>query len=203
MAGCRTRGETWDEETQLPRASSWANGLKGSWRGGSGGPSSERRRRTEEDAARPRVASRSRDLGRYGGGMRPGCRSSTGRPGERATQPSEVIAGRRAWKLRPNRVTVVPQAWGKAGGAGRTPTYVSRHPRRSRGSNGSTPGPAHAAGRRLSLRGDHRESAMLDPSGLDPWAAVRRARCSILCSRSRIRGTGTLQVSRQETTGKA
>ena len=42
----------------------------------------------------------------------------------------------------------------------------------------------------VSLRGDLRESAMLDPSGLTPWAAVRRARCSILCSRSRIRGTG-------------
>ncbi len=31
---------------------------------------------------------------------------------------------------------------------------------------------------------------MLDPSGQYPWTAVRRAQCSILCSRFRIRGTG-------------
>ena len=43
-----------------------------------------------------------------------------------------------------------------------------------------------------------RESAMLNPSGLLPWAAVRRVQCSILCSLSRIRGTGILQVSRHE-----
>ena len=29
---------------------------------------------------------------------------------------------------------------------------------------------------------------MLDPCGQHPWVAVRRAQCSILCSRSRIRG---------------
>ena len=33
-----------------------------------------------------------------------------GRLDEEATQPYDVIAGQRAWKLRPNRVTVAPQA---------------------------------------------------------------------------------------------
>ena len=42
-------------------------------------------------------------------GNRPACRSSQDGP-VRATQPYEVIAGQRAWKLQPNRVTVVPQA---------------------------------------------------------------------------------------------
>ena len=70
------------------------------------------------------------------------------------------------------------------------------------GVRGAEAGSALAAAN-VSLWGDRRESAMLDPSGLTPWAAVRRARCSILCSRSRIRGTGTLQVSWRETAGKA
>ena len=57
----------------------------------------------------------------------------------------------------------------------RTPAPVSRLPNRHRGSNGSTPRPAHASGMRLSLRGDHRESeAPSFRSG--PWAAVRRAK---------------------------
>ena len=67
----------------------------------------------------------------------------------------------------------------------------------------STPRPAHAAGRRLSLRGLPSGERDARSFRSDPWAAVRRARCSILRSQSRIRGTGTLQVSRHETTGKA
>ena len=57
------------------------------------------------------------------------------------------------------------------------------------GVRGAEAGSALAAAN-VSLWGGLRESAMLDPSGQYPWAAVRRARCSILCSRSRIRGTG-------------
>ena len=58
------------------------------------------------------------------------------------------------------------------------------------GVRGAEAGSALAAAN-VSLWGGLRESAMLDPSGQYPWAAVRRAQCSILCSRSRIRGTGT------------
>ena len=72
----------------------------------------------------------------------------------------------------------------------------------NQGVRGTEAGNAWASAN-VSLRGGRRESAVLNPSGLTPWAAVRRAQCSILCSRSRIRGTGTLQVSRRETTGKA
>ena len=57
------------------------------------------------------------------------------------------------------------------------------------GVRGAEAGSALAAAN-VSLWGGLRESAMLDPSGQYPWAAVRRAQCSILCSRSRIRGTG-------------
>ena len=46
-------------------------------------------------------------------------------PGQvRATQTYGVIAGQRAWKLRPNRVTVAPQAWGKAGALGQPVSKV-------------------------------------------------------------------------------
>ena len=70
------------------------------------------------------------------------------------------------------------------------------------GVRGAEAGSAWAAAN-VSLRGgDLRESAMLNPFGQTPWAAVRRAQCSILCSRSRIRGTGILQVSRRETLEK-
>ena len=51
---------------------------------------------------------------------------------------------------------------------------LPRLPNRHRGSNGSTPRPAHAAGRRLSHRGGHRESEAQSLRS-DPWAAVRRA----------------------------
>ena len=48
----------------------------------------------------------------------------------------------------------------------------------------------------------HRESAMLNPSGPAPgWLFGERG--SILCSRSRVRETGTLQVSRRETAGES
>ena len=118
---------------------------------------------------------------------RPACRSSTEQPGERATQIYDVIAGQRALKLRPNRVTVVPQAWEKARvlGAlrpGHPWAEAQRRiaqgvplPNRHRGSGARPPRPAHAAGRRLSLRGDRRESEAQSFRS-DPWAAVRRAR---------------------------
>ena len=100
----------------------------------------------------------------------------------RATQFYEVVAEQREWKLRPNRVTVVPQTWGASRGAW---AHSGQGPHRTRyggvptsepvsGEQGSTPRPAHAAGRRLSLRGDHRESEAQSFRS-DPWAAVRRA----------------------------
>ena len=109
---------------------------------------------------------------------------------QRPACEEDFITERRVAKLRPNRVTVVPQACGMAGVLGAlrpgcprgrsavcasASTNVSRHPRRSQGSNGSTHRPAHAAGRRLSHRGDHRESEAQSLRSY-PWAAVRRAK---------------------------
>ncbi len=114
--------------------------------------------------------------------MRPACRSVRDRCRESdaamrshsrtacveaATQPRDVCAagmrnGRDAGRTSARVCTVLA-------------TVVSRLPRRHRRSNGSTPRPAHAAGRRLSLRGDHRESEAQSFRS-DPWAAVRRAR---------------------------
>ena len=107
----------------------------------------------------------------------------------RATQTYDVIAGQRAWKLRPNRVTVAPQADERPRCNGRSSTKVSEGAKRGvrithcecvpasekvSEEQGSTPRPTHAAGRRLSLRGDHRESEARSFRS-DPWAAVRRA----------------------------
>ena len=145
-----------------------------------------------------RVTTWSSDLGGYGGVCdRPADHPQNG--AVRATQPCEVIAGRRAWKLRPNRVTVAPQAWGKIEARAHYDRGVPSYEPAS-GERCSTPRPAHAAGRRLSLRGDHRESRA-QSFGLTPGRLFGE-QGSILCSRSRIRGTGTLQVSRHETLGK-
>ncbi len=122
--------------------------------------------------------------------------------GEPASQPAEAVsqacrAGRSVQR------TPTP-AYVNGRGDVCTPSKQSRPSKRHlRGSKARPFSTASRCGKRLSLRGDHRESAMLNPSGQNPWAAVRRAQCSILCSRSRIRGMGTLQVSRHETTGKA
>ena len=114
--------------------------------------------------------------------MRPACRSVRDRCRESdaamrshsrtacveaATQPRDVCAagmrnGRDAGRTSARVCTVLA-------------TVVSRLPRRHRRSNGSTPRPAHASGRRLSLRGDHRESEAQSFRS-DPWAAVRRAK---------------------------
>ena len=53
----------------------------------------------------------------------------------------------------------------------------------------------------VSLRGDHRESEAQSFRS-DPLGGCSESEGSILCSRSRIRGTGTLQVSRHETLEK-
>ena len=152
--------------------------------------------RSVRDAVRPRVKicgeTKLGNCGEMGETGLPAIQN-TGRLGEEATQPCGFSKGQRAWKLRPNRVMVAPQTCG---------TDQTRRAQLDQGVRGAEAESASATAK-VSLRGGLRESAMLNPSGPDPWAAVRRARCSILCSRSRIRGTGTLQVSRRETTGKA
>ena len=150
-----------------------------------------------------------------GDGMRPACRSSTGRRGESdaalrgrhrtacleaATQPRDGCAA----GMRNGR------------GAWRTPTRVSEGPKRGvrfqplRMCPGIRDGLRGAKARPLD-RLTQREGvcpsketigrARLNPSGLTPGRLFGEPG-SILCSRSRIRGTGTLQVSRHETLEK-
>ena len=129
--------------------------------------------------------------------MRPACRSSTGQCGESdaaqrchrrtacveaATQPRDGCAagmrnGRGAWRTPTRACTVLDTVVfeGPKRGVRFASANVSRHLRRTQGSEGSTPRPDHAAGRRLSHRGDHRESEA-QSLWSDPWAAVRRAK---------------------------
>ena len=96
-------------------------------------------------------------------------------------------------------VRTVPQAWGTGRCAGITPTractaldtVASEGPKRQRRTNllRRCP-PGRTIGR-----------ARLDPSGLTPGRLFGEPG-SILCSRSRVRGAGTLQVSRHETLEK-
>ena len=130
-------------------------------------------------------------------GVRPAYRSTTGRCGESnaalrghrrpacvetATQPRDgCVAGMRDGR-----------------GAGRTPTractvldtVVSEGPKRETLQPLRMCPPGRTIGR-----------ARLNPSGLTPGRLFGE-RGSILCSLSRIRGTGTLQVSRHETLEK-
>ena len=127
----------------------------------------------------------------------------------RATQPCEVVAGRRgveaATQPRDGCAADVKN-WSRR----RTHSDQSLHRTRyggvptnepASGERCSTPRPAHAAGRRLSLRGrPSGERGSILP--VRPLGSCSESEGSILCSRSRIRGTGTLQVSRRETLEK-
>ena len=141
------------------------------------------------------------------GENRPACRATTGRPGERRSETRELRrqrpgmlregSGQPACNGRPARgeaaassTGTMPQTRGTGQCAGRTPTRVSEGPKRE------TLQPL-----RIVSSGAAFGRARLNPSGLTPGRLFGE-QGSILCSRSRIRGTGILQVSRHETLEK-
>ena len=110
------------------------------------------------------------------------------------------ITDRRVSKLRSDRVTVAPQAWGKAGALG---ALRPMHPVFRVGIGGArlNPSTSSRSGKALVPPGrPSGERGSILP--VRPLGGCSESEGSILCSRSRIRGTGTLQVSRHETLEK-